>query len=111
MSETMIETVIGTMAETMIDIRIDSARDGEPPPTLGSLLVASLFFLPFGLSEEELLTLVCSWHLPWVAAVILMLLCAVLVIAVSILVLMAVAILWDRISVRWSSEFGNGGRP
>jgi len=89
----MIDTVIETIAETMIDIRIDSARDGKPPPTLGTLLVASLFFFPFGLSEEELLTLVSSWHLPWAATVILMLLCAALVIAAMILVLMAVTIL------------------
>lgn len=78
-------------------------RDDEPPPTLGSVLVASLFSLFFILSEEKLFTLVCSWHLPWAAVVILMLFFSfvgvvLVIVAIALLVMAAtkVSILWRQ---------------
>lgn len=76
-------------------------RGDEPPPTLGSLFFTIPFSLLLSWSDEKLSTLVCSWHLAWAATVTLTLLfysvSAVLVIAVSILVVMAVVILWDQL--------------
>jgi len=95
--------VRGQGYDTVYDIRFSTAmmrRGDEPPPTLASVSVATLLSSLLVWPEAKLYTLVCSWHLPWAAVVILMLLSAsvgvVLVIALPILVITAVEILWHQ---------------